>query len=229
MTSRSKSMEKTTAIEICKISGITLDPHLNWSFQADSLSTKLSRAVGMLAKIRHYVPQNTLRNIYFGIFSSLLTYGSQVWGQFSNKHVCRLQRLQNKAIRIINFAKFDDPTGPLYQKSKILKLCDHVKLQNFFYVHNSLKGTLPVALLKNYFQVVADNHPFDTRGAARHLMVLPEARTNYGINSIKYQSVAFWNTIVSLFPDKKLQLESKFICNKVIKNYMLNNYYTPHL
>ena len=96
-----------------KYLGIVLDPHLNWSFHVDSLAPKLTRAAGMLSKIRHYVPENTLRSIYFGIFASLLTYAAQVWGQFSNKHVSRLQTIQNKAIRIINFGKFRDSVEPL--------------------------------------------------------------------------------------------------------------------
>ena len=92
----------------------------NWSYQVNSLSTRLSRVAGMLSKIRHYVSKATLRSIYFGIFSSLLTYGSQVWGQFSNINIRRLQQIQNKAIRIINFAPYREPVTPLYYKSNIL-------------------------------------------------------------------------------------------------------------
>ena len=210
-----------------KYLGITLDCHLNWSYQVDSLSTKLAREVGMLSKIRHYVSETTLRNIYFGIFSSLLSYGSQIWGQFSNQHIFRIQKLQNKAIRVINFAKFDDPTDPLYQKSKFLKLSDNVKLQNFFYVHNSIKGNLPVALT-NSFQVAADSYSHNTRGASQFKMALPKVRTlTYGINSIRYRSAADWNLMVSEFPDKTFQRQSKPICKKIIENYILDNYHTP--
>ena len=88
------------------------------------LATKLSRAIRMLSKIRHYVPKDTLCSIYYGIFSSLLTYGSQIWGQIQNKYVKRLTQLQNKAIRIINFASYRSAVDPLYKTSKILKLCD---------------------------------------------------------------------------------------------------------
>ena len=183
----------------------------------------------MLTKIRHYVPEETLRNIYFGIFSSLLTYGSQVWGQFCNKHICRLQRLQNKAIRIINFANYDDPSTPLYHKSKILKLSDHVRLENFFYVHNSLNGNLPLPL-RNTFQLVADTHSINTRDASKFKIMLPKVRTqNYGINIITYRSVAFWNTIVSLFSNEKFHRLSKFICKKNITKYFIDGYDSPSL
>ena len=41
-------------------------PELN--FHIDELSTKLSRAVGMLAQIRHYINAKTLSMVYHGIF-----------------------------------------------------------------------------------------------------------------------------------------------------------------
>ena len=207
-----------------KYLGIYLDSHLNWSAQVDSLSVKLSRAVGMLSKIRHYVSVTTLRNIYFGIFSSLLTYGSQIWGQFNNKHICRLQRIQNKALRIINFSNFSDPSTPLYHKSEILKISDHVKLQNFLFVHNALKGDIPLPL-NNYFQIAAESYPINTRGASQHKLLLPKARTqNYGINSIKYRSTAFWNYMVSLIPEEKFHLQSRYVCKKSITKYLIDTY-----
>ena len=156
----------------------------------------------MLAKIRHFVPKNTLLNIYHGIFSSILTYGSQIWGQFTNKHICRIQRIQNKAIRIINFANYRDPVSPLYNKSNILKFSDNIKLQNFFYVHDSLKGNIPSAL-KGSFHLAQDIHDHSTRGTSQSKISLPKVRTQtYGINSIKYQSIAFWNTINCTIPHK---------------------------
>ena len=78
-----------------KYLGILIDSFMNWNFHIDELSTKLSCAVGMLAKIRHYINEKTL-------FSSLLLYGSQIWGQ-SNQSVSKMEKLQNKAFRIINF------------------------------------------------------------------------------------------------------------------------------
>ena len=52
-----------------KYLGVLIDLHLNFSFHINSMSTRLSRAIGMLAKIRHYLMKDTLRTIYFGIFS----------------------------------------------------------------------------------------------------------------------------------------------------------------
>ena len=181
-----------------KYLGIHLDPHLNWSSHVDNLSAKLNRMAGMLSIIRHYVPKNTLRNIYFAIFSSILTYGAQVWGQALNKQITRIQKIQNKAIRIISFADFKDSSTPLYHKLNILKLTDHVNLQNFLFVHSTLKGSLPLPLIDS-FEVATDS--FNSRGSLQSKIVLPKVRTvNYGLNSILYRSASFWNLMVSKFP-----------------------------
>ena len=207
-----------------KYLGILIDSNLNWSFHIEVLTTKLSRAIGMLSKIRHYVSKNTLRMIYFGIFSSLLTYGSQIWGQTKNKHVKRIENLQNKAIRVIHFAKFNAPSNQLYKESRILKLSDHIKLQNFMFVYNCTKKELPTALLNN-FNTVSNIHNYNTRGAHQHKMVVPKVNTQlYGIQSITFQSVNFWNFIVSKYRTKELHLQSKSHCKNVVTNFFLENY-----
>ena len=61
-----------------KYLGVLIDSHLNFSHHINSTSTTLSWAIGLLSKIKHYVLKDILRSIYFGIFSSILTYASQI-------------------------------------------------------------------------------------------------------------------------------------------------------
>ena len=154
---------------------IVINSHLNWEFQSEILQTKLSRAIGMLSEIRHGVPKDTLRSIYYGIFSSLLTDGSQIWDQIQNKHVKRLTQQQNKEIRIINFASYLSAVDPLYKTLKILKLCDNIKLQNFLYDTNSINGNLP-STLKNTFTLTNNAHKHNTRGSVQHQIVTPKVK-----------------------------------------------------
>ena len=129
-----------------KYLGILIDCHLNWQFQVNNLSAKLSHAIGMLKKIRHYVKFDTLRMIYHGICSSILLYGSQIWGQSNNYTINKLQILQNKALRVINFKHAQSSVTPLYKECKILKLADNIKLQNFLFAYDNLKNNLPSSL-----------------------------------------------------------------------------------
>ena len=207
-----------------KYLGLILDSHLNWRFHTDILASKLTRSIGMLCKIRHYVDSNTLRSIYYGIFSSLMTYGSQNWGQFQNKYVNRILKLQDKAIRIINFGSSFDSRNPLYLKSKIIKFSDNIKLLNFIFVYDSLKNNLPT-ILNNNFTQVNKYHNHNTRYAIQNTVALPKIKTQiYGIKSIKFQSSSSWNFFVGKYSSKKLFDQTKSFCKNIITQNFLENY-----
>ena len=109
-----------------KYLGILLDPHLHWKHHIHELNMKLSRATGMLSKIRHYVSYNTLISIYDAIFSSHMTYGCQIWGQKGNANRNKISILQNKILKQIHFKPNDETVNPLYHKANILKFNDYV-------------------------------------------------------------------------------------------------------
>ena len=73
------SGQKIKLSKSVKYLGLILDEYLTWESHINFLKAKLSRSVGMLAKIRHYVPQETLKTIFFAIFNSHISYGAQIW------------------------------------------------------------------------------------------------------------------------------------------------------
>ena len=120
-------------------------------------------------------------------------YGSQIWGNNHNIHINRIIKLQDKALRILNFAHYRTPTSPLYKKSKILKFRDNITLNNFVFVHDSFKGILP-HILNNNFVYLQNLHDHNTRISSLYHVKLPESNTLiYRINSITGQSARAWN------------------------------------
>ena len=67
-----------------KYLGVILQEDLHWNKYLSNLGKKLSRSIGLLSKIRHYVPKHLLRAIYFSIFNSHLIYACEIWGQNQN-------------------------------------------------------------------------------------------------------------------------------------------------
>ena len=67
-----------TPSKVVKYLGVYIDEFLSGEYHCQELVKKLSRANGMLAKARHYVPQADLKNIYHAIFASNLLYVAQV-------------------------------------------------------------------------------------------------------------------------------------------------------
>ena len=133
-----------------KYLGIYLDETLSGDHHCKELSKKLSRTNGMLAKIRHYAP-NEILPIYHALLSSQLKYGSQIWGQTNNQHVQKIIKLQKKALRIISFSEFRAHTSPIFKQYKILKFQDHIVLENCLLIHDFIKNNLPQSF-NNYFK-----------------------------------------------------------------------------
>ena len=63
-----------------KYLGIYLDSQLNWAPHTEILSIKLNRAVGMLKKIRHYVPRNVsiTFNLLWNLFIIVIIWSSNM-------------------------------------------------------------------------------------------------------------------------------------------------------
>ena len=217
--------KKLSPSKCVKYLDIYLDSHLNWNDQVSEIASKLTRANRMLAKIRHYVSYHTLIRIYYGIFSSHLTYGCQVWGQKSNSmNIERISTLQNKALKIIHFSAFGAPATPLYKTSEILKLKDYIYLQNVLFAHDYTKNNLPKCL-QNNFNYAKNTHLYNTRICSKTLLDIPLVNTSsYGKLSITFQSVRSWNNYQKIKKNFDLSKMSKTSCKKAITLHILNKY-----
>ena len=54
-----------------KYLGVILQEHLEWNTHTNNLNTKLNRAIGLLVKIRRYVPKFLLRTLYYALFTRI--------------------------------------------------------------------------------------------------------------------------------------------------------------
>ena len=150
----------------------------------------------MLSKVRHYVPKEQLKSIYYAIFSSHMVYGCQVWGQNHSLHLERIFKLQNRALRTINFEDWHADSNPLYIDNKILKLQDFVRLQNCLFIHDYLNNSLPKCFDDYYFKLNSIYINLQTRNSNLGcLFSFSKNTTQYGLNSITQKSINTWNSI----------------------------------
>ena len=205
-----------------KYLGIYLDSTLSGNYHCKQLITKLKRANGMLSKIRHYVPKEELKSIYYAIFSSHMTYGCQIWGQKITSHNEKVFKLQNKAVKIINFKSYDSDPDPLYKECGILKLQDFVKTQNCLLVHDYMNNTLPSCFQDYYFKT--NTMQIQTRNSWLGCLFVPSINsTTYGLNSITQQAIYNWNSTTKAHKTNISDLSRYQLKELLIKSYN-NNY-----
>ena len=106
-----------------------------------------------------------------------MSYGSQIWGQAQNANIKKISILQNKAIRLINFASIDEHAEILYKMCNILRLSDIVNLQIFLYMYDHHHNNLPKALSNTLKSIKGVHSPYLTRGSKSHELIFPRART----------------------------------------------------
>ena len=140
-----------------KYLGVFLNDSLTWATDLSNLTPKLNRAIGLLAKIRYYTPKSLLIAIYYSRFNSHLIDVCQIWGQAKSNLFKKVQKLQEKALWIINFVPSTAQVNKIYKNSKILKISDYVSLQNAFFVKDCFIANLPETFSK-YFAKTKEHH-----------------------------------------------------------------------
>jgi hypothetical protein len=63
-----------------KLLGIYLDEHLSLNKHLSHVAAKLTRALYLLKRVKHFVSPNSLRKLYFSLFHSHLVYCTNIIG-----------------------------------------------------------------------------------------------------------------------------------------------------
>jgi len=171
---------------------IILDDKLNWKPQIEKLVTQLSKSCGMLVKLKHCTKISVLKSVYFALFHSYLTYSILNWGRANKTTLLPLIRLQNKAVRTLEYNK--TKTTILYSKHKILEIPDLFQSSVAKFVYSFYNGGLPNYFDK-YFAEIASVHKYQTRLASLQKYYLPRMKTSLGQLSLKYIGPKIWSNI----------------------------------
>ena len=150
-----------------------------------------------------------------------MMYGVQVWGQSITTHTEKVFKLQNRALRIINFSNFRANADPLYETNKILKLADYITMQNCLFVYDFLHKTLPECF-NDYFQKLDEvyTEEVNTINSALGCLFTPYKSTErYGKCCITRKCIDSWN-----FFTKELKTDLSKLSRPVLKN-KINKYY----
>ena len=78
-----------------------LDEQLHWKEHIDTTCNKVNKRLGLLARIRSCLTLKAAKCVYNTLIDPILSYTDTAWGELSVGSGKSLQRLQNRAARII--------------------------------------------------------------------------------------------------------------------------------
>ena len=67
----------------------------------------LQEGIGAIKRVRHLVPQATLQNIFSALVQPHFDYCNVVWGNCGVTLQQKLQKLQNRAARVLTYSSYD--------------------------------------------------------------------------------------------------------------------------
>ena len=99
-----------------------IDNNLTWKQHIDYINEKISKTAGIIARLRHFIPLDTLKTIYKALLSSYLSYGIITCGQPAKTHANQLFLLQKRALHLMHFGHYTAHESPYFLSSNILPL-----------------------------------------------------------------------------------------------------------
>ena len=96
--------------------GVYIDENPTWHFHIDKLCKKIASAIGAIKRVKPFVPQSTLLCIYNSLVQPQFDCCSLVWGNCGRTLSNKLQKLQNRAARVITSSGYDADVDSLFHK-----------------------------------------------------------------------------------------------------------------
>ena len=178
-------------VDNAKYLGVQLDKHLVWDEHTKDLRSKISRCLGFLKYAKKLLPKYTLSQMYRGIVEPHFRYCCSVWGGCGDSRLLMLQKLQNRAARIVTNSSYDTLAANLIKELKWPTVHDMIKQETATIVFKSINGLAPTYLSTLF-----------TRNSAREIVNLrnretdllaPRMKTSIGKKAFSFRGAKVWN------------------------------------
>ena len=88
---------KLSRVDEAKFLGITIDDTLSWKKQIDNVCKLCARNIGVLNKVKHFLPEQALYKLYCSLIVPYLNYGLLLWGNANKTYLNKVYKLQKRA------------------------------------------------------------------------------------------------------------------------------------
>ena len=197
--SRSEALElkirdnELEVVQTTKYLGLQIDCSLDWKEQIKAVCMKVSRAIGFLRHAKYFLPLASLKTLYTGIVEPHFRYCCSVWGCAGSTDISQLQKLQNRAARIITKSSFDTPSRPLIVELGWKTIEELIGNESKTMVFKSLNDLAPQYLCNLFTKnsACSSRNLRDTETDLR----LPEKNSANGQKCFSFRGAKLWNSL----------------------------------
>ena len=162
--------------------GVYIDQNLSWSKHVNKTAKIISSGIGALKRLRPFICKETAILLYRALIEPYFDYCCPVWDGLNNELADKLQKLQNRAIRVITKSDSDSSATALRGKLGRDNLCTRRKRQNLKLMFKALNDQSP-EYLKGLFKPFSTDYGLRNRN---NKLALPKRRTDFWKRSFCY-------------------------------------------
>ena len=193
--------EHIKQVSECKTLGVTVDQHLSWKSNTENIFKKITSGISALRRVKDFVDKQTLLSVYNAIVRPYFDYCCEVWDVFGKTQSKRLQKLQNRAARLITNMTNDVDHSLALQALGWETLEVERKKAKAKMIYKLLNNMGPQSLT-NLFTYKGDMTNYNLRNISNTLC-LPQPHTNYFKKSFMYDGPFLWNSIPKEIKESK--------------------------
>ena len=198
-----------------KYLGVIFDPTLSWTEHVDYMSSIISKRIGVIRRVKFYLPSKTLNMLANALVFPHFDYCSVVWTNFNMEHLNSLQVLQNKLARILLSADIRTSINHLMSSLNWHKLDKRWHNQLLLLVLKCLVQEAP-SYLSCQFTYTSSIHSHNTRTQSSHSLVIPSFNVNAGKRTFLYRAGSSWNNLPCHIRKKAMSMSSKSFKTNVL-------------
>ena len=199
--------------------GLVLNENLSWKPHVNGVCNKLAKYIGIMCRLKRFLPLNILRTLYCSMVQSNMNYSLLVWGF----NCGRLKKMQKKFLRIITCSSYNAHTEPLFKCLKLLKLEDLFVLNVLKFYYKYEHGKLPFYFGTYSLIRQEDIHNYPTRN--RFVIPRNVTRTHAAQKCLRHHIPVVLNAVSNNIIEKvnthSYQGFSNYVKNNFIEKYSL--------
>lgn len=181
-------------VETIKYLGVIMDEKLNFEEQASVCIKKTASKVNFLYRISKKMPMETKKIVYNTIIKPQFEYCSTIYFTCKKELIEEMQKIQNRALRIILSCEWRTPRNTMLQTVNIMSIMQNIKYNVMVIIYKMINGMLPLYLSSNLIHT-RQIHSVNTRQNSNNTLRLPPFRLEqtkrnifyYGIHTTNYQ------------------------------------------
>ena len=181
-------------LDYVKFLGVLIDKNLTWRPHIDHIASKISKIVGIFARLRHHVPLNTLLQIYRSLIFPYTLYGVPVWGQASQCDFKKILTLQKRALCLIFFSSKRSHAIPLFVASNILPI-DMLYFETVSTIMHDVSTRSTPQNIRELFIHSSDVHVYNTRFSCVDNLFVQRSRLHMKLKSFPAFGTRLWNCL----------------------------------